>query len=458
MAEDPPALWICAAYGAAVVVLLALSAAFSAAETALFSLAPTQVRRLSRRPAGRADRAVVALLKDPSGLLTTVLVGNNLVNILLASVVAAFCRQFLRGHGILAAIAVSSLLLILFGEVLPKTVAAQASLPLARMLAIPLHGLSRACRPIRWLLHSLLSLACRATGRRQPPEWGLISREKIAAMLAHGHEAGATSAHARELAENILRLPLVTARELAVPRTEVKGAPDSLTLAEAFDLACRCRHSRLPVYHGNLDQIWGFIQLAELPRWRNQPEARLRLRTFRPRHPGAAGGGQPGSPVQPVLVIPEQARVETLLEELRRRAIGMAVIVDEFGGTAGILTDQDIRGEILGKLAPGNAPLHQVEGELLLADGQASLRDLRRELNLRLPDTDADTVGGLIMANLGRLPRAGDAVEVAGHRLTVIKMAGRRVGAARIQFLAGTAPWRHPHPPQRPASTAGGAP
>ncbi len=428
---------------AAVVVLLFFSACSSAAETALFFLSRTQVRLLSQMP-GRAERAITALLEDPSRLLTTILLVNMLANLLFASVVALLVRRYNGDSHVLLAIAVSTVLVLVVGEVTPKTLATRHPLLLARWLAGPVYGLSRLLTPARWAMRQVLAAVMAVLGQRHVPSWGMLTREEIRALLAAGEAEGVTSAKGREVAENILELPLVRARDIMVPRTEVKGLPDSLTLAEAYALVCSHRHSRLPVYHSDLDDIWGYLTVLDLPRFRNQPILQKRVAEFRPRPglaPAAAAGGT-DVPVHPVLICPENAPIEKVLAQMRAPGTDpLAVLVDEYGGTSGILTFQDILAEIMGQLAPLRTADHSVyvrAGNSVLVEGQAALRDLNRKLDLGLHAQSADSIGGFVMEQLGRLPRAGDAVTYRDRlRLHVIKMAGRRVGAVRIERLDG---------------------
>jgi CBS domain containing-hemolysin-like protein len=422
----------------ALLLLLLLSASFSGCETAMFSLSRTQVRRLSRGT-GRAEALIAALLRDPSRLLTTLLVGNMVINVLFSSLVASL---FLRTLGpehpavLWGPVAAATGLLLLFGEVTPKVISSRNPLPVARLLALPIHGLSRLLTPARWCLRHLLRLLMAALGQGDVPAWGMLTREEIAAALTAGAATGATSAHGRELAANLLELPSMCARDIMVPRTDVRGVADTLTLAEACAAACACRHSRLPVYHEDLDDIWGFLAITDMPRWRGTPAAGRRLLEFRPRKGQPLAGAQ--NPVRPVHIYPETAPVERLITDMRRRQVQLALLVDEYGGTAGILTQQDILGEIVGRLAsehPGETPLYATTGQGILVEGQASIRELNRALDLDLDGEAADTIGGLVMQRLGRLPRAGDALRDGSLRFHVIKMAGRRIGALRIERL-----------------------
>jgi len=421
-------------------LLLFLSACFSGAETALFSLTRTQVRRLGKTP-GAPEKAISELLSDPSRLLTTILLGNMVVNILFASIIASLCHRFIGRQDVLVAIVLSTFLILVFGDVTPTIVGARHPLPLARWLAIPIRALGGALGPLRWGLRLALRGLMALLGQQNVPSWGMLTREQVASLLAAGAAEGATSAKGQELAQNILELPRIRARDIMVPRTAVVGAADSLTLAEAYSLACSHRHSRLPVYHGSLDDIWGVLTITEVPRWRDTPLMRLPLAELRPKATPATASAP--TPVRPIPIFPDNARVEILMTEMRRHHHQLALLVDEYGGTAGVLTLQDILAEILGKLSPArmaDETLFVPAGNGILVEGQASLRELNRRLSLGLSSEHTDTIGGYVMERLGCLPRAGDAFAEGRLRFQVLKMAGRRIGAVRIE-KTDSSPW-----------------
>jgi len=226
------------------------------------------------------------------------------------------------------------------------------------------------------------------------------------------------------------------AHDLMLPRTEIHGIDDRLTPAQAFEAACGSGLDRAPVYHDDLDDIWGFIAVVDLPRWRGGPEFDRPLAEFRV----ADGRPEPGAtlcPVYPIHVFPETIRIELLLLQMRRRRAPFAVLVDEYGGTAGVLTIDDILAELMGRvpgetgLAPG--PCLGSAQESISVDGRTPLRSLNPRLPHPLPRKGPDTLGGYVMDRFGRVPRAGDEIDDGQYRFTVLRMAGRRIGALRIE-------------------------
>ena len=422
-------------YFIGLLVLLALSGFFSGSETALFSLSRSQVKRLSEGT--RADRAVHELLQQPQRLLSAILVGNMLVNVMLASLVASLAGRLFASKGVGVAIGVSTVLLLVFGEVTPKTIAVHHAPLVARLTALPLRSFSRLITPVRIVLRLVTNAALSLLRQRHVPGWGLLTQDEITGMLAVGEATGATDERERFLVEQILALSAIDAQDTMVPRTEVLGATDSLTVGEAYKLACTCRHSRLPVYHADLDDIWGILAVTDLPRWRGTDMMSRTLVELRPSN----GDDWPPcheTPLYPAYVVPETAKVEQLLTTMQELHAQLVVIADEYGGTTGILTVDDILEEVLGQLSPSAdepADTSRAEDNAYLADGRTHIRELNRELELDLPHNGTDTVGGYVMELLGRLPRAGDTVSDGRYRFAVIKMAGRRIDAVRLELI-----------------------
>ena len=425
----------------AIAVLLALSAFFSASETSLFSLSRAQVHRFAEGRIG--ERAASRLLRSPQRLLSTVLVGNETVNVLLTSLCASTIGDLVRGDetwSTVLSIIVVWPLLIVFGEVTPKTVACNHSQAIARWVALPLELLAWLTAPVRGLLRLAAQTLMRLLGHGEAAEWNNVTREEITAMMAVAAETGTSDVAERELVRRILRLDTVRASDIMVPRTDVVGIRDSTTLAEAYAKARERRRSRLPVYHDELDDIWGVVSTMDLPRWRQSQWMNVPLSEWRTRADSTRRGKTASEPlpVYPVLLIPETANVERLLTAMQEKRSRFAVLVSEHGGTAGILTMNDVLEELIGQIAPraadGRQDVIRVRGGYHI-DGRLHLRDLAESLNLQLYSDEYDTVGGFIMERLGRLPRTGDEVALDDCTFRVLRMAGRRVGTVRLTVV-----------------------
>lgn len=425
----------------AIAVLLSLSAFFSASETALFSLSRAQVHRFAEGWAG--ERAASRLLRTPQRLLSTVLVGNMTVNVLLTSLCASTVGDLVQGDetwSTVLSIIVVWPLLIVFGELTPKTVACNHSQAIARWVAMPLGLLAWLTAPVRGLLRLAAQTLMWLLGHGEAAAWDNVTREEITAMMAVAAETGASDVEERELVRRILRLDTVRASDIMVPRTDVVGIRDSATLAEAYAKARERRRSRLPVYHEDLDDIWGVVSTMDLPRWRQSQWLQAPLSEWRARADQVRRGKIPSEPlpVYPVLLIPETANVERLLMAMQEKHSRLAVLVGEHGGTSGILTMNDVLEELIGQVSPRTADGRQDVVRVrdgYHIDGRLHLRDLAESLDLQLHSDEYDTVGGFIMERLGRLPRTGDEVVLNDCTFRVLRMAGRRVGTVRLTVV-----------------------
>lgn len=452
----------------AIIVLLFLSAFFSGAETALMSLSRAQVKRMSNGTAG--EKAAYALLREPQRLLAIVLVGNMFVNVMLTSFCASLLSGLLMGTGdipglyglllkpglqglglhfsplvwdklaevfsMILNILLLTPILIIFGELSPKTIAFSHNQHFSRISSFPLLYFGRLIAPLLWLLRMVSQLLqwllhVRISG----DAWSMLTPDEVAATFAAGEAGGATSVHERELLERIMRFGRIEASDIMVPRTEIVGVDDELTLEQAFQKIRRSPHNFLPVYHQDLDDIWGIVAFADYPFWLSSEQKACRLAEYRQ---ALQSNSSQKLPVYPVSYVPPSARTDRLLSDMRKQSKRFTVVVGEYGGTLGIVTISSILEEIIGRYAASGGHLNKMralpEGGWLV-DGRARLRVIGKELNREFA-CEADSVGGLIMEALGRVPVKGDKVSHSGFSLEVQQMAGNRVGAVLIRALS----------------------
>ena len=416
--------------------LLLLSAFFSGSETALFSLSRAQVQRL-RHTGGRTGRAAARLLAMPRRLLITVLVGNMVVNVASASIVTSLATTLIgsRSAGVGAAVFVATLLLLVFGEITPKTFAVRNALVFSRAVALPLTWFSRAIGPLRVVLRHVTSGALFLLTRGRGHATSLLTQREFDAAFEAGEADGVIDEHEREMVGHILDFRQLDAREIMVPRTEFVSIRESATIAEAMARSRQSGHPRLPVYRGELDDIWAVFDARELPAWRGRDVSTLSIRDFVARRDAADHA--PRRPlVRPAYFVPETRHVGDLLQDMRTTGSHMAILVDEYGGTAGLVTLHQLVEELVGGVlatARDGAPLYErVEGELHVR-GEARVRDVNDELGLGLPLGIADTVGGYVLSLFGDLPSEGEQAEDERLAFTVLRLDGRRIGAVAVR-------------------------
>ena len=389
---------------AGLVSLIFGSGFLSASETALFSLdASTRAR------AGlRAQR----LLERPRDLLIAILLGNLLVNLLFF----AFAPRVLSSAGVenrFYAGLVALLAILLGGEILPKTLALRAAVPFARLAAVPLSLAMLPLSGVGRAVSSMLDLALRTLGDAAQPE-SPISAEALAEVLEQSANEGLLAVGEADLLAEIVELSSLRVREIMTPRVDVvvldlEDEPEEHS--EVLREAVAHRQSWLPVVRGGADKVVGQVELRVLLTQSERPLSQL---------------------VMPVKFVPEVARVLHTLQSMRDDRVGEAVVVDEWGGMAGIVTLEDIFEELVGELRVEGEALEKPvvpigEGRFRVSGG-LSIRDWNEAFGARLVPTEFETLAGFVTAMLGRIPKRGDEIELEGGlRVAVHEVRGRRV-------------------------------
>jgi magnesium and cobalt exporter, CNNM family len=433
-----------------VVVFVLIGGAFSGAEIALVSLRESQVRAMADN-GGRRGKAVQRLLSDPNRFLAAVQVGVTLAGFFSAAFGASTLsepfaawlvdlgvREGLAGTlaFVLVTIAISYLSLVV-GELTPKRLALQRAEGFSLLVAAPLNAIATLSRPVIWLLSKSTNVLVRLLGGDPKASGESISQEELRDLVT-AHES--LSSDERRLIGEVFRAGDREVREVMTPRTEVDFLEASMTASRAAKQVHDSSHSRYPVVGRDEDDVLGFVHVRDL---------------FLPNHP-AGRAATVGDLVRDVKRLPGTAGVLTALSEMRRENHHLAIVVDEYGGTDGIVTLEDLIEEVIGEIydeydedvADGGDERPDGPQEV---DGLLNLDDFREVTGLQLPEGPYETAAGYVLAELGRLPVVGDGVEVEGRTLTVLELDGRRI--ARISV--SRAPEPHIDPAQVSTSTIG---
>lgn len=399
---------------AVLVVLLASSGFFSASETALFSLEPDEVESAGPR--------VARLLAEPREVLVTLLLGNLVVNL----VFFVSVPRLVGGRFGELAVALGALLaILLFGEILPKTLALRAPIGMARVAALPVGALVAAAGPARRLVGAFLDGALRLLGESAREERG-ISPEALARALEHSADEGLLALGEADLLAEIVELGDLRVREIMSPRVDVLwldlDAPEDARSAVLKEAGKR-RLSWLPVIRGGADNLVGRVDLRDVLARPDRPLEQV---------------------VMPVKFVPEVASALAFLQAMRDDRVAEAVVVDEWGGTAGTVTLEDLFEELVGELrVEGEEVPRPVvplgEGRFRVSGG-LSIRDWNEQFGMRIVPTEFETVGGYVTALLGRIPRSADRVELGGGIVCEVHdVRGRRVRTLDLSLEAASA-------------------
>ncbi len=401
------------AMGLLLLVLLVLSAFFSMAESAIFSLNAVQVQRLRER-SPKGGPLVTELLQTPTRLLSTVLVGNTLTNVASASVGYAIVERLLPTYSTVVAIPVMTLLLLILGEVAPKRLA----LAYAERLAIPcaanLVVWGKVLAPFRAMLEALTH-GLRALLR---PERRTLSDAELLTAVELGAEMGILDEEERSMVDGIMRLSEMQAREVMTPRVDLIGINLDDPPDRHLALARSMHFHFLPVYRQTPDAIEGFL---DVPRFLLDPAHDLRRAT------------------QAALFVPETVALDDLLITLQRSGRPVACVLDEYGGTAGLVTRGDIleliTGEILHGAENARPTMEAVDATHWLIDGNTSLDDINHSLDLELEADGAERMAGWVLAHAGRFLRPGEAVEAQDCRVEVRRVRKHRIEQVQLELL-----------------------
>ena len=414
--------------------LIFLNALFVAAEFALVRVRRTRIEQLVDE-GNRGAKRVNRLIQQPGRFLAVIQIGLTFVGFLAAAFAGASLvsdlARFVAGISLLApqadlialllVTAVVSLFTILFGELVPKAFALAHAERLALLFAGPVDLLGRVLAPLVWLLTTLTQAITRLFGITDS-QHERFSAEELMILVERGSEQGIIEAEEQQMIGAVLELGQQRVHEVMIPRIDIKALPRTATLDEIVDTVVSEGHSRIPIYDESIDNIVGILYAKDLIPFlakREQPEIASILRA--------------------PLFVPESISVDDLLHTLQRGKVHIAIVLDEYGGTAGLVTIEDLIEEIVGEIQDEydveEPMIEAISDDEARVDGRASIDDLTEYFGIELDDEDReqyDTVGGLVYHEIGGVPNVGDTVEVDGLTLTIESTDGRRVGKVLV--------------------------
>ncbi len=416
-----------------VLVIIFIGGFFAAAEMALVSLREGQLRSLARR--GKRGQRAAKLAHDPNRFLSAVQIGVTLATLLSGAVGAATLAEDLRkgfvrhmAPGLASALSVAIITLVIsfftliFGELAPKRIALQRSERVAVFAAPLLDRLATIARPLVWLLGRCTNVVVRILGGDPGLARGMMTEQELRDLVA-GHQA--LSADERHIVGEVFDAGKRQLREVLVPRTEVEFLPATMPISEAATIAAGAPYSRFPVYQESYDDVIGFVHARDLFDRERAPSTQV------------------GEVVRPVKLLPISKTVLSALSEMRRDHAHLAIVLDEYGGTAGIITLEDLVEELIGDIQDeydvDEGHPKQLRGGELEVDGLLNLDDFAEQTGVELPEGPYETVAGYVLAVLGHLPGEGESVEVSGRRLAVTQLDGRRIARVRVGQPASAA-------------------
>jgi CBS domain containing-hemolysin-like protein len=393
------------------VVLFLIAVVLAAAETSLVRVSRVRIAAMADE-GGRRARRTLLLLDDLPHVLNTILLVVLLVQIGAATVTGILADRWFGATGVTVASVVLTIFLFVYSEAIPKTYAYQAAAPVVVMLAYPIGWLTTLLRPIIAILVKFADLHAPGRGIATTPT--VTERELRSLASAAATEGEITDADLK-LIEGAFRLGDRVADEVMVPRVDMVAVAASATAEEALDVALGSGHRRLPVYDGSIDNIIGVVRQRDMV---------------------VGSGFTVGDIAYPPLLVTESKRVLELLAEMQTKATHVAIVIDEHGGTAGMVTIEDIVEELFGIVSEEKTvvtpPVRQVGRRRWVVDGRMLTEDLEEALDVGLPRGDWTTVAGMVMGLAGDLPRVGSEVAAGPLTVRVTGVTGRRIRRVEV--------------------------
>ena len=402
-------------------VALVLCAIASAAETALTSVSRIKLKNLVEE--GDAQAAKIELiLAEPNTFLATILVINSVAVIVASSMATVLALRFSETWGELLSTVLISIFVLVFCEITPKTAAVQNPLRWARVLINPVRAAAWLLRPLVWLLSNITSIFVRMMGGHIKHRGPFVTEEELRLLVTVGEEEGVLEEEETEMIHSIFEFADTTVREVMVPRIDMVTLSSKATVTDAVDLALQGGFSRIPVYEdqAGMDEIIGILYTKDMLKQLREGHDDFPIRNL----------------VRPAYFVPETKKLDDLLTEIRQNRTHMVMVVDEYGAIAGLVTIEDLVEEIVGDIQDEydheEKLYERINDDEYIVDAKISIYDFNDLMKMKLDDSDYETLGGFVYAQLDKIPNTGDEVVFENVTFTVLAKRGRRITKIRV--------------------------
>ena len=410
-----------------------LCACFSVSETALTSLTETKILDLMQNPKRWGTKRLRHWLRSNTRILTSLLIGNTLVNIVGSILGARVAYMYIQAYAEAIAIGVMTLLILTIGEIIPKTIGKLWYTRLAPWAMLFALAIDRLLFPLSWLFNLMATRVFYGLRRAlASPDHADVTEGEIEHMILKGEAEGVLDKSRGEILRSVLEFKDTIAKEIMIPGTRIVAVSSDAGIDKALDVAISTGHSRIPVYSGRIDNIDGMLYAKDL------------LSAIRKR--GSEGVTLKDLVRRPPFFVPETKKVSELLAEMQKKRVHVAIVVDEFGTTSGLITLEDIIEEIVGEIHDeydkDESPIRKTADGTWEAVSWTSIYELGEAIGVEIPDSgEYETLGGFLINLHGSVPQAGKSLHWGGYRFTIIDAETKRINTVRIQRL------REPEPP-----------
>ncbi len=405
-------------------LLLILSGFFSGSETALISLNKIRLRKLITE--GHKNALILEkLLKRPNKMLATILVGNNLVNIAVAAIITSLAIDAFTNQAVGIATGIATILILIFGEVVPKSFATKNAEKISLLVARPIHITVLLLSPIVELLTVLTDAIIKVLGGARI-HYPFVSEEELRLLMDLGAEEGVIEEEEKEMIHGVFEFGDTLVKEIMTPRTDIRRVKSSAGFDEVLGFVMETGHSRVPVYEGSIDNIIGILYAKDLFQCM-QDRKGFELRKI----------------LRPAYFVPETKKLTDIFKEMRVRKVQIAIVLDEYGGTSGLVTLEDLLEEIVGDISDEydieERPLHIINEDTIIVDARMLIEEVGDLLGVKIEKSEQDSIGGLVFTLFDRIPKEKDSIESQGLMFTVEQMIGKRISKVKVTRVPSSA-------------------
>ena len=412
------------------IITIALSIVFIAilasAESSFIAVNKIRIRSLMEKGDSRA-KAVQKLLDEHDKLFSAVILSGNLFTILATSIGTVLALRYFGEDGIIIATIIMTFLTVVFGELAPKTFAVTYSEKVSLLLAKPVAFYIRLISPLVWIFKVMSNLIIRMLGGKKKPISPFVTEEEIKTMINIGEEEGTLEEEEKQMLHKVFAFGDKVVTEAMVPRTEIVSIPDDATVDDALKLVLEEGYSRYPVVKENIDSVTGILYVKDIVKQMAQ------------------GKIQNHTPITEIVreayYIPENKMVTELLDEMQKNKFQIAIVMDEYGGTAGLITLEDIMEEIVGGLQDefeameGEKEFEIIDERTSIVAGQTGLDEINELVGSEIVSEDFHTIGGFVFGLFRRLPKVGEQVRYHNLRFLILEMEDRKIAKVKITRL-----------------------
>lgn len=407
-----------------IVILLAMSAFFSSSETALTTVSTIRLKSLADN-GNKNAKLVLKLKENPDKMLSAILIGNNIVNIAASSITTIFVQTMWGSWAISIGSGALTLLVLVFGEITPKTAATGYADKFSLVVAKPIWFLTKVLTPIIVVINFLASCIMKLFRININEKESTFTEEELRTIMDVSHEEGVIEEEEREMINNVFDFGEAEAKEIMIPRIDMCMINVDASYDELLEIFKENRYTRLPVYQDSTDNVIGIINIKDLILYRSGDKFDIR------------------DYLRDVYYTYEYKKLDELMAEMRKDSVNITIVLDEYGAAVGLITIEDLLEEIVGEIRDEydydeEDSFKEIAPNEYLVDGQTKLDDVNDALDLSLTSEDYDSIGGYIIGSLDRLPIMGDTVETDNVKLVVELMDKNRIDKVHIYIKPET--------------------